>query len=42
MELIPLAPVIDTLGKKERDGSKPTKIGYKISPNGQKLLEFHK
>merc|ERR1712082_533706 len=40
--LILLAPVINTLRNKVRDGSKPTKIGYKIPQNRQKLLKFGK
>merc|ERR1712082_153578 len=40
--LILLAPVINTLRNKVRDGSKPTKIGYKFPQNGQKLLKFCK
>ena len=40
--LILLAPVINTLRNKVRDGSEPTKIGYKIPQNGQKLLKFSK
>merc|ERR1711954_235978 len=38
--LILLAPVIKTLRNKVRDRSKPTKIGYKIPQNGQKLLKI--
>ena len=38
----PIAPVINTLRNKVRDRSEPTKIGYKILQNGQKLIEFDK
>ena len=40
--LILLVPVIKKLRNKVRDGSEPTKIGYKIPQNGQKLLKFCK
>merc|ERR1711954_465761 len=40
--LILLAPVIKTVRNKGRDRSEPTKIGYKIPQNGQKVLKFSK